>query len=109
MKPPKDKPGVTVTQLQDQIAALEGFRVSFERYGAADVPIVAYPFGVMAPSKWRISDWKTPGASWLRVRRDAAGVVGMGKSLSNHLKWRSAVTNEAANRVVRGVESGFYA
>jgi hypothetical protein len=47
-----------VTQLQEQIAAIEGFHVSFERYGAADVPIVAYPFGVMAPSKWRISDWK---------------------------------------------------
>jgi hypothetical protein len=61
MKPAKDKDkgnGVTVTQLQDQIAAVEGFHVSFERYGAADVPIAAYPFGVMAPSKWRISDWK---------------------------------------------------
>lgn len=55
---PKSNGGVTVTQLQEQIAAVEGFRVSFERYGAADVPIAAYPFSVMAPSKWRISDWK---------------------------------------------------
>lgn len=57
-KPARDKSGITVTQLQDRIAAVEGFRVSFERYGAADVPIVPYPFDVMAPSKWRISDWK---------------------------------------------------
>ena len=39
-----------------EIAAIEGFRVSFERYGAAGVPIAAYPFAVMAPSKWKISE-----------------------------------------------------
>ena len=47
----------TVTELQDQIFAREGFRVSFERVGAPlDVP--PYEYAVMAPTTWRISDWK---------------------------------------------------
>jgi|ERR1700677_1391570 hypothetical protein len=49
---------LTVTELQNQIASVEGFRISFERFGAADTPIEPYPYDVMAPSKWRISDWK---------------------------------------------------
>jgi hypothetical protein len=55
----KQKPvTLTVTELQNQIASVEGFRISFERFGAADTPIEPYPYDVMAPSKWRISDWK---------------------------------------------------
>ena len=49
---------LTVTELQNQIASVEGFRISFERFGAADTPIEPYPYDVMAPSKWRVSDWK---------------------------------------------------
>jgi hypothetical protein len=56
MKPKGD--GLTVTELQKQIASVEGFRISFERFGSADTPIEPYPYDVMAPSKWRISDWK---------------------------------------------------
>ncbi|MGD0476423.1 MAG: hypothetical protein ABSB70_24855 [Candidatus Velthaea sp.] len=58
MAPKIDPPSVTITELQNQIAAVEGFRVSFSRLGSADMPIEPYPFDVMAPSKWRISDWK---------------------------------------------------
>lgn len=56
MKPKNDS--LTVTELQNQIASVEGFRISFERLGVGDTPIAAYPYDVMAPSKWRISDWK---------------------------------------------------
>jgi hypothetical protein len=49
---------VSITELQNQIAAVEGFRVSFSRLGAAKLPIEPYAFDVMSPSKWRISDWK---------------------------------------------------
>jgi hypothetical protein len=55
---PVDKGGLSVTQLQNQIAAVEGFHVSFDRLGAAEVPVPPYAHDVMAPSKWRISDWK---------------------------------------------------
>jgi hypothetical protein len=48
----------TLTELQNQIAAVEGFRVWFSRLGSANLPIEPYPYDVMAPSKWRISDWK---------------------------------------------------
>jgi hypothetical protein len=49
---------VSITELQNQIAAIEGFRVSFNRLGAAKLPIEPYAFDVMSPSKWHISDWK---------------------------------------------------
>jgi hypothetical protein len=49
----------TVADLQKQIASVEGFQISFERLGGGDdAPIEPYPFDIMAPSKWRISDWK---------------------------------------------------
>ena len=48
-----------MTELQKQIASVEGFRISFERLGdGANAAIEPYPYDVMAPSKWRISDWK---------------------------------------------------
>jgi hypothetical protein len=53
-----EKRGFTVTELQNQIASVEGFRISFDRFDAADTPIEPYPFDIMAPSTWRISDWK---------------------------------------------------
>ncbi len=65
--------GLTITELQNQIASVEGFRISFERFGAADTPIDPYPYDVMAPSKWRISDWK-------RVR--LASYIGTFKSVT---------------------------
>ncbi len=52
------RPGLTITELQEQIFLREGFRVSFERLGAAkdDLPPYAYP--VMAPQGWKVSDWQ---------------------------------------------------
>lgn len=49
----------TITQLQEQIFAKEGFRVSFIRLDAKTKEVPAYDFAVMASNKWRISDWKT--------------------------------------------------
>ena len=50
--------GLTVTQLQEQIFAREGFRVSFERLGASDAELSPYDFPVMAPQSWNVADWK---------------------------------------------------
>lgn len=49
---------LTVTELQRQIASVEGFQISFDRFDVANVDIPPYPFDIMAPSKWRLSDWK---------------------------------------------------
>ena len=50
--------GLTVTQLQEQIFAREGFRVSFERLGKSDAPLPPYDYPVMAPTGWKVSDWQ---------------------------------------------------
>ncbi len=50
--------GITITELQEQIFALEGFRVSFERLGASDDPLQPYDYTVMAPNGWKVSDWQ---------------------------------------------------
>ncbi|MBV8601620.1 MAG: hypothetical protein JO359_08680 [Candidatus Eremiobacteraeota bacterium] len=48
----------SITEVQEQIFRLEGFRVSFERFGAAKSTIPAYDYPVMAPNTWKISDWR---------------------------------------------------
>jgi hypothetical protein len=52
------RPGITITELQEQIFAREGFRVSFERLGASDDPLQPYDYPVMAPNGWKVSDWQ---------------------------------------------------
>jgi hypothetical protein len=49
---------LTVSELQQQIFDREGFRVSFERFDRADVPLPAYDYPVMCPNGWRVSDWR---------------------------------------------------
>lgn len=50
--------GPSITELQEQIFQREGFRVSFERLGAAQAELPPYAFEVMAPQGWTVSDWK---------------------------------------------------
>jgi hypothetical protein len=50
--------GLSITQLQEQIFQREGFRVSFERLGAAKDELPSYDFPVMAPQGWKVSDWQ---------------------------------------------------
>jgi hypothetical protein len=52
------RPGITITELQEQIFQREGFRVSFERLGASQETLPAYAFSVMAPQGWKVSDWQ---------------------------------------------------
>ena len=52
------RPGITITELQEQIFQREGFRVSFERLGAAQDELPPYAFAVMAPQGWKASDWQ---------------------------------------------------
>ena len=49
---------LSITELQEQIFQREGFRVSFERLGAAKDELPPYDFAVMAPQGWSVSDWK---------------------------------------------------
>jgi hypothetical protein len=49
----------TISSLQDQIFEREGFKVTFERLSNAKLTIPDYKYPVMAPSTWKVSDWKT--------------------------------------------------
>lgn len=49
----------TLVQLEEQIYACEGFRVQLKPLKASEKKFPSYDFLVMAPQKWRISDWKT--------------------------------------------------
>ncbi len=59
----------TIGQVEEQIYACEGFRVRLTPLKAAGKALPSYDFLVMAPQRWRISDWKT-----LRLRSYIAWV-----------------------------------
>jgi hypothetical protein len=45
-------------QVEDAIFAREGFRVELEPFDGKKNALAAYDWSVMAPQRWRISDWK---------------------------------------------------
>ncbi|MBD5653861.1 MAG: hypothetical protein IAI50_01620 [Candidatus Eremiobacteraeota bacterium] len=49
----------TVGQVEEQIYACEGFRVRLTPFKAGQKSFPSYDFLVMAPQRWRLSDWKT--------------------------------------------------
>lgn len=79
---------LTVTDLQEQIFQREGFRVSFERLGAdRDVSLPPYDFPVMAPTGWRVSDWKRARlAHYLTHFRSVTVYRGDGTPLARDVK-----------------------
>ena len=48
----------TKKQVEDAIFAREGFKVQLDVFEAKKSPLPAYDWPVMAPQRWRISDWK---------------------------------------------------
>jgi hypothetical protein len=48
----------TIAQVEEQIYACEGFRVKLTPLKAGIKTVPSYDFLVMAPQRWRISDWK---------------------------------------------------
>jgi hypothetical protein len=49
----------TLAQIEEQIFVVEGFRVKLTPLLAKTKSYPGYDFTVMAPQRWRISDWKT--------------------------------------------------
>lgn len=45
-------------QVEDAIFEREGFRVELELFEGKKAALPAYDWKVMAPQRWRISDWK---------------------------------------------------
>lgn len=48
----------TKKQVEDAIFAREGFRVELELLEGKKGVLPAYAFTVMAPQRWKVSDWK---------------------------------------------------
>lgn len=45
-------------QVEDAILAREGFKVELELFAGKKSTLPAYDWSVMAPQRWRISEWK---------------------------------------------------
>jgi hypothetical protein len=83
----KRAPGLSLTQLQDQIFEREGFRVSFEPLGSLHASLPSYEYPVMAPNGWRVSDWKRVRLGhYVLLFRDVTVYRGDGKPIGRDLK-----------------------
>jgi hypothetical protein len=49
----------TISQIEEQIFVVEGFRVKLTPLLAKTKSLPSYDYTVMAPQRWRVSDWKT--------------------------------------------------
>ena len=48
----------TKAQVENAILEREGFRVEFEPFGGKRPVLPPYDYPVMAPHRWKVSDWK---------------------------------------------------
>lgn len=48
----------TIAQVEEQILVVEGFRVRLTPLQAKTKSFPSYDYTVMAPQRWRLSDWK---------------------------------------------------
>jgi hypothetical protein len=57
-------------QVEEAIFKREGFRVAFELFDAKRQALPPYEYAVMAPQRWKVSDWKNArlGAYLLLVK-----------------------------------------
>jgi hypothetical protein len=61
----------TIAQVEEQILVVEGFRVVLTPLVAKTKTLPSYDYTVMAPQRWRVSDWKSArlGAYLTLIRR----------------------------------------
>ncbi len=77
----------TVAQVEEQILVCEGFRVMLTPLKPKTKLLPSYDFQVMAPQKWRISDWKQVRlAGYLLLVRAVAILGGDGKEVKRDLQ-----------------------
>jgi hypothetical protein len=77
----------TIAQVEEQVLVCEGFRVRFTPLVAKTKSLPSYDFTVMAPQRWRLSDWKTVRlARYVPLLRDATLLRGDGKPVKSDLQ-----------------------
>jgi hypothetical protein len=77
---PKAPAMATIAAVEKQIREREGFRVRLTPLGEKTKSIPDYAFSVMAPQRWKISDWKTRRlAGYVTLLRDVTVYRGDGE------------------------------
>jgi hypothetical protein len=77
----------TLPQVEEQIYVVEGFRVRFTPLVAKTKSYPSYDFTVMAPQRWRISDWKTARlGAYITLLRSADILRGDGTTVKTDLQ-----------------------
>jgi hypothetical protein len=77
----------TVAQVEEQILVLEGFRVTLTPHKPKTKLLPSYDFQVMAPQKWRISDWKNVRlAAYLMLVRSVVVKSGDGSEIKRDVQ-----------------------
>ena len=64
----------TKAQVEKQIFDREGFKVELELFAGKKQSLPAYEFDVMAPQKWKVSEWKNARLEAYRLLVKAAKV-----------------------------------
>ncbi len=77
----------TLAQVEEQILVIEGFRVTLVPLIARTKSLPSYDFTVMAPQRWRESDWKAARlSSYVTLIRSAVVLRGDGAAVKGDLQ-----------------------
>lgn len=77
----------TIGQLEEQVYVLEGFRVTLTPFDAKRKSFPSYDFRVMAPQRWRISEWKSVRlAAYITLLRAAIPLHADGKPIKGDVQ-----------------------
>jgi len=77
----------TIAQVEEQILVVEGFRVQLTPLAPKTKILPSYDFTVMAPQRWRVSDWKTARlAGYVALLRQAVVQRGDGSAVKGDLQ-----------------------
>lgn len=72
----------TIAQVEEQILVVEGFRVQLAPLLSKTKNLPSYDFTVMAPQRWRTSDWKNVRlAAYVTLLRGAVVLRGDGSPI----------------------------
>lgn len=77
----------TLAQVEEQILVVEGFRVQLTPLAAKTKTLPSYDFTVMAPQRWRLSDWKNARlGAYVTLLRQAVVLRGDGSPVKSDLQ-----------------------
>jgi hypothetical protein len=89
----------TLAQVEEQILVVEGFRVRLTPLIAKTKSFPSYDFMVMAPQRWRLSDWKAARlAAYLTSIRSVVILRGDGSPAKGDVQLGSVRDSYYANQ-----------